>query len=119
MTGFASVGRCHPSADLAAAHLCGSAFPVVESSGGSIVVTSCEASSAAYLTLSRTVDGASALGVTVTASYPACDELEWLSYNPFGLSLADGLLVSGAIALVWSMAWAWRAVFSTVRGQED
>lgn len=39
--------------------------------------------------------------------------------NPFALSVEDGALVSGAVAGVWCMAWAIRAIRSVLDGPED
>lgn len=40
--------------------------------------------------------------------------------NPFNLSHEDGALVFGAVAALWLMGWAWRAVYAVLdtRGED-
>jgi hypothetical protein len=38
--------------------------------------------------------------------------------NPFVLTVADGLLVSGAVGTVWGLAWSLRAIRSVLQDKD-
>lgn len=46
-------------------------------------------------------------------------EYSALSQNPFLLSIADGLLISGAIVAVWVSAWCIKAIASVLRSDGE
>jgi hypothetical protein len=119
--GVAAAGRCFSTVDLAAAYSCGQAFPVanvgVDSTGTVIsAVLECASTTGAVMNLSRYKNGGSPQALQVTYAGPPCDELEWMAYNPVGLSAADGSLIAAAVAGVWCAAWAWKYIYRTVWG---
>jgi hypothetical protein len=117
--GVASNGHCLPTAEAAAAYACGTAYPVASAGlapdGSAVaVMVQCSGVTGTDLDLVRSRNGVS---VTESLGFagPTCDELEWLTFNPFGMSVADGALVGGAIASVWCAAVAWKYVTRTLK----
>ena len=60
-----------------------------------------------------TADPCTTLLLLTPAEYTA------LAFNPFVLSVEDGLLISGAIAAVWVAAWCWRALALTLQSDGE
>lgn len=118
IVGAAALSRCFADASAALSNLCAAGYPVVAATG----VVSCTSSSATSLVLSVSTIPAGCSGtcsptvgsVTITPTLRACDETDWLSYYPLSLSVADGLIVSGAIASVWIIAWVWRSLVAAL-----
>lgn len=117
--GVAASGQCLPTLADAAAYACGTAWPVaatgVDSTGAvTSAVVECASTSGATLTLHRYKNAGAPAIQTLNYAGPPCDELQWLTYSPFGLSATDGALMATAIAGVWLAAWGWKAVTRTL-----
>ena len=120
--GYAANGFCFDTPDAAAAYACGHDYPLasvmVDATGQpASVVIECTASSANVLTLQRDVNGGVAGSSTLALTAPACDVTQWQTYYPFSFSAEDGATVAGAVLVVWSIAWGWKAVYSVLRGR--
>jgi hypothetical protein len=117
--GAASGGFCHVDAAAAAAYYCASAFPQLQN--GSVV--SCSGTSGTTLTLGVSTIPAGCTGtctpttgtLQITPSVIACDQTDWLRFNPLSLSAADGLLIATAVVGLWLAAWAIKAAARALR----
>lgn len=47
---------------------------------------------------------------TITCSVSPCEVVVSLSLVPFDLSMEDAALISGAVLLVWTVAWGFRVL---------
>lgn len=110
LMGFAALGRCYVDLVGAGNAHCSSLAGIT-----STHVVACEPDGGGYR-LSKTLlaDGSISYLQYVPPVPSAC-ELQ----DPFFLSLADGAVVSGAVASVWLAAWAWRAISSVLRGDTE
>ena len=108
--GVSALGRCYVDlVDASNAH-CSSLAGVTATHA-----VACEPVGGGYrLAKTALVDGVVTY-VQYVPPVPAPCELQ----DPFFLSLADGALVSGAVAAVWLAAWAWRAISSVLRGDTE
>lgn len=121
--GAAAMGQCYEDAQQAAAAVCQLAYPLAGIAPEGTVLVSCLSASAGEepeLTLLRATswDGNYLVNVPVVA--PACDPLTFASgTGPLAISTADGVLLGGAIASVWGIAWAWKALLRALRTDEN
>jgi hypothetical protein len=89
----------------------------IDSTGAVIsALLECTGTTGTTLNLARYKNGGTAQTLQASFAGPACDEVEWMAFNPAGLSVADGSLVGGAVVGVWCAAWAWKYVYRTVWG---
>lgn len=117
--GFAYKDYCYPTQAEAAARVCANSYPVEYNNGATLYVASCTGVNGSNaLTITRTANGASPTALTIPTAFSTCT---WSDYpsSPAHLSPTDGALVAAAIASVWASAWAWKALASVVRGNEN
>lgn len=119
-TGFAHAGICYAEKQAAAQAFAASAFPRVHEAGSCVYVqTAAVSSSQVWVTTHGPLDDS--CGPPVLKVYPSefvsCDPLTWTPAGPW-LSVVDAAIVSGAIVGVWLLAFAWKAAYRALRGDE-
>ena len=113
--GSAVLGQCLSTADAAAAYACGTAYPQAGiGPSGEPVSVQCVAAAGDVLSLEVITGAGPVVAVSTPFAAIACDENEWLAYHPWSLTVADSLLLSGAVIGVWLLAAGYRAMRSTV-----
>ena len=120
--GYAANGFCFDTPDAAAAFACGHDYPLsaamVDATGNpASVLIECTASAGNVLTLQRDVNGAVQGSSTLALTAPACDETDWMTYQPFSMSATTGTEVALAVCAVWFAAWGWKAVYAVLRAR--
>jgi len=110
--GFAHGGLCFPTQSAAALHECGTDYPVFVQSGTTMYSTVCSglAANQTSLALRPFTNATQGTLYNRPTFYPACDESEWLSYQPWSMSTADSVLISAAVIGVWLLAAGWRSI---------
>lgn len=121
--GAAAMGQCYEDAAQAAAAICQQAYPIASNTSEGTVVVSCFSASAGEepeLSLLRATswDGNYSHTLPVVPAY--CDPLTFASgTGPLAISAADGGLIGAAVASVWGIAWAWKALYRALRTDEN
>lgn len=110
LMGFAALGRCYVDLVGAGSAHCSSLAGIT-----STHAVACEPEGGGYRLSKTLVADGSVSYVQYVPPVPSACELQ----DPFFLSVADGAVVSGAVASVWLAAWAWRAISSVLRGDTE
>jgi hypothetical protein len=117
--GTAANGFCHATAEDAAAHACGTLYPLANvgvAGDGSVVsaVVQCSGATGTTLNLLVSRNGGPDVGESLAFSGAPCDELAWLTYTPFSLTAEQGAILGAAVAAVWGIGWCWKAFRRTL-----
>lgn len=116
--GYAYGQVCYESAYQAAQATCAANYPI--SSGTSVI--SCTAvwpgTSSATLNLRTATSATAFTNSTVSVSFPSCDWNTFVS-SPASLSMADGVVMSGAIVGLWIVAWSVRVVRTVLKDHSE
>lgn len=119
-SGFAHAGVCYSQKQAAVESFAASAFPRVRDAGSCVYVQSAAVSGADLWVTTHGESGGScgAPSIQVYAvDLVACDPLTWTPAGPW-LSVKDAGIVSAAIVGVWLLAFAWKAAYRALRGDE-
>ena len=118
--GVAFGGICHATPLEAAQLACANSYPVsgVTSSGALVVFNCSGVGAGGALTIDRYLDGAPLQSISVPAAFPACDWNDFPS-NPAGLTVTDGVVLSGAIVGLWMIAWSFRVLRTVLKDNES
>lgn len=124
--GYAYGQTCYATQSEAALAFCAGEYPIPYTytvQSGSVPVTypsvlSCLSTSGTVVNLENVQNSSRKANYSISVNFPTCDWETFVS-SPAFLSMADGVVMSGAIVGLWIVAWSVRVVRSVLKDHSE